>query len=278
MTTILFLLLLQASSQDSSALDRLRRGVDEAKRELKAETDRLAVEDAAEEAELARVRQSVAKLTDELVERSESLSRKSKELDSLRSLRGAEKKDRDSATQTWIELHRTATDMRQKLADLLDALPPSERRSEEKKLIDEARSQLDHAPEEPFDLRPLLALSRSILAEAGSVAVFTEPLRNSEGVREDAQVLRAGMIFHAYQGKSSGRLGEVAAAPAGQGGFRWTESLPDGARQDLRNALGQMTSSASPPFLHLPIDVTQRLAPERRDNLSSRLFGPAVPS
>jgi biopolymer transport protein ExbB len=30
-----------------------------------------------------------------------------------------------------------------------------------------------------------------------------------------------------------------------------------------------MTGSASPPFLHLPIDVTQRLAPERRDNTRS---------
>jgi biopolymer transport protein ExbB len=165
----------------------------------------------------------------------------------------------------WADLHRTAQDMRQKLSDLLDALPPSESRAAQIKRLDEARAALDHSAGEPFDARPLLAVARSLLGEASSTATFAHPIHNADGIGEEARVLRAGMIFHAYLGKQSGRVGEVAAAPSGQGGYRWTESLPDWARQDLLRALEEASGSTASPVLHLPLDVTQRLAPERRE-------------
>ncbi|HEV3027790.1 MAG TPA: MotA/TolQ/ExbB proton channel family protein, partial [Planctomycetota bacterium] len=265
MILLTWMALFFSGAQDSSSPDRLKKAVEEAKTELAAEETRLANEDAAEEAELSRAKELVAKATDELVDRTGSVSRKTKELESLRAERGKLRQARSGAVLIWADLHRTAQDMRQKLSDLLEALPPSESRSAQTKFLEEAKTSLEHPAGEPFDPRPLLAAGRSLLGEASSTATFTHPIHNADGVGEEARVLRAGMIFHAYQGKQSGRVGEVAAAPAGQGGYRWTESLPDWARQDLLRALEGAADSSGKPVLQLPVDVTQRLAPERRE-------------
>jgi biopolymer transport protein ExbB len=270
MNSLAFVAFLLASWQEPSAQDRLKRAVEDARRELSAEEERIAKEDAAEEAELARTKDKLSKLTDELVDRTGSISLKTKEQEALRLERGKLKQARTTAVQTWIELHRTASDMRQKLSDLVDSLPPSESRAAQKKMLEDSKVALEHPAGEPFDLGPLLVAGRSLLSEAGTTAAFTQPIRNSEGLEEEARVLRAGMIFHAYQGKKSGKVGEVAAAPSGLGGYRWTESLPDWAKRDLLLALDQASGSAPASALHLPLDVTQRLAPERRD--SSRSF------
>ena len=266
MSGLAWIAILLACAQESSAPERLKRAVEEARRELGAEKERLAKEDAAEEAELRRAKETVAKLSDELVDRNVSLSRKSKELDASRADRAKLRQERTAAVVSWAELQRTGSDMRQKLADLVEALPPSESRAAQKKWLDEAKSALEHPPGEAVDLRPLLEAGRSLLSEAASTATFAQRIRNSDGLEEEGRVLRAGMMFHAYQGKISGRVGEVAAAPAGQGGYRWTESLPEWAKRDLRKALEEAAESSPAAAFRLPIDVTQRLAPERRES------------
>jgi len=266
MSLLALLVLGLVPAQEPSSQDRLKRAVEEARRELAAEGERLAKEDAAEESDLVQAKGNLSRLTDELVDLTGSVSRKSKDLAALNAEEKKLKQDRFQAVQTWGDLHRTASDMRQKLVDLLDSLPPSESRAAQKRWLDEARAELEHPQGEPFDPRPLLAAGRSLLAEAGTTRLFTQPIRNADGIEEDALVLRAGMIFHAYQGKKTGRIGEVATAPAGQAGYRWTESLPDWARRDLEKALQDSSGSAPAGVLHLPLDVTQRLAPERREN------------
>src|SRR5579862_3580557 len=265
MTLLTWVALTLAATQESSFQDRLKKAVEEARSELAAEQARLAKEDAAEDAELSRAKQLVAKSTDELVDRTGSVSRKTKELEGLRAERGQLRQTRSAAVVIWADLHRTAQDMRQKLSDLLEALPPSESRAAQTKLLEEAKAALNHPAGEPFEVRSLLAAGRSLLGEASTTSTFVHPIHNADGVGEEARVLRAGMIFHAYQGKTSGRIGEVAAAPSGQGGYRWTESLPDWARQDLLRALAEPSGSILSSVLHLPLDVTQRLAPERRE-------------
>lgn len=264
MNALFISLVCAVAVQEPSARDRLRKAIEEAKQELAAEGDRISKEESAQEAELLRARETLSKLTDELVDRTVALSRKGKDLDALRQERAALRKARASAVESWAGLHRTGLDAWRKLADLVDALPPSESRAEQRKLLDQAKTALERPAGEPFDLRPILALSRSLLDEARTAAVFTHPVRNAEGIEEEARVLRAGMILHAYEGLKSGRVGEVAAAPAGQGGYRWTEHLPAKAKLDLRKALGD--AGAPGTALYLPLDVTQRLAPERQGN------------
>ncbi|HXX92086.1 MAG TPA: hypothetical protein VEN81_00540, partial [Planctomycetota bacterium] len=87
MTLIISMLLALQAPPEASAQDRLRKAVDEAKRELEAETRRLALEDKAEDEEVARARSALAKSTDELVDRTASLAGKTKELDALRTER-----------------------------------------------------------------------------------------------------------------------------------------------------------------------------------------------
>ena len=259
---LLFLaFLFGALPQEPTVRDRLQKALDDARRELASEKERLAKEDAAQEVELGRVKTRLAGLADELVDRTRSVSRKAKDLESLRAERARLRQARAEATQVWSDARRTADDARRKLSDLIDALPPSERRDEQKKRIEEARTELARPAGEPVDLRPLFALCRSLLEEAGTTAVFAAPVRNGTGAQEDARVLRAGMIFAAYQGKTSGRLGEVVSAPSGSG-YRWTETLPDWAKPLVTRGLEDPAS----PSLRLPLDVTQRLAPERRES------------
>ncbi len=266
MNLLTWIALSLAAAQEASSQDRLKKAVEEARTELAAEQARFAKEDAAADAEISRAKELVAKSTDELVDRTGTVSRKTKELENLRADRGKLRQARSGAVLIWADLHRSALDMRQKLSDLLEALPPSESRASQAKLLEEAKTALDHPAGEPFEVRPLLAAGRSLLGEASTTATFTHPIHNAEGVEEDARVLRAGMLLYAYQGMKSGKVGEVAAAPSGQGGYRWTESLPDWARQDLLRALEELSGPTPPPVLHLPLDVTQRLAPERRES------------
>lgn len=261
MSLLLLTVLCLAGTQEPSGTERLRKAIDEAKQELAFEKERIAKEEVVLESDLARAKGHLAGLTDELVDRTGSLARKSLELDALRSEREKLRKIRASAVQTWTEIRRTAGDARQKLSDLIEALPPSEGRREQRRLLEEARAALDRPAGEPVDLGPLVTGCRSILDEARTSAVFTHPVRNATGAEEDARVLRAGMIFGAYQGKTSGRAGEVVSAPSGQG-YRWIETLPEWSRLLLTKAFDDESGGA----LLLPLDVTQRLAPERREH------------
>ncbi|MBI3270901.1 MAG: MotA/TolQ/ExbB proton channel family protein [Planctomycetes bacterium] len=81
------------------------------------------------------------------------------------------------------------------------------------------------------------------------------------------RVLRVGMVFHAYVGRASGAVGEVFAPPSGGAGYRWNESLPAWAIDQVRTAVdataGPSSAATAFPFV-LPVDVTQRLPPDRR--------------
>jgi biopolymer transport protein ExbB len=96
--------------------------------------------------------------------------------------------------------------------------------------------------------------------------VFDHPVRTAEGVEEPARILRAGLIFSAFQ--TAGRTGEVFAAPTGAEGYRWSETLPAWAKDDIRRAFDvfrHAEAGAKAGDVDLPIDPTLRLAPARRE-------------
>ena len=239
------------------------RALEEARRELADERERIRKEDAAQEADLVEAKKTLAKLSDEVVDRTVALAKGAKELDALRAERSRLRTARASSHETWLALHRSATEARIKMTDLASALPPSEAREGQKALLEKAKGALQAVPGEPFDLAPLLQAARSLLDEARSTALFSHTVRNAEGVAEEARVLRAGMIFHAYQTVSSGRVGEVFAAPSGSAGYRWSVSLTSSARDEVRQAIA--AAAAPGTALEIPLDVTQRLSPDRRD-------------
>jgi biopolymer transport protein ExbB len=222
-----------------------KQALDEARKELAAERVRLAREDAAQEVELKEARARRAALADELIDRTRSLAAKSAELEKAKAERAKLRTERAAAKQSWADAHRAAADARQKLGDLLAALPPSEGR--------EAQRAKLAATE---DLRPLLGLLRDLLEESRTRAVFNHEVRLPDGSKESAQVVRAGMIFEAYR-SHSGRVGALIAAPAGDQGWRWTEGLTAAQKEAVANAVRGAGDV-------LPVDVTRQLAVDRR--------------
>lgn len=221
--------------------------LEEAKRELAAEKARIAKEDAAQEAELAAAKARVSALADEFTERARSVSLKTQELETLRAERAKLRVSSAATKNTWNDVRRAGEDAALKLTDFVESLPPGERRAEQKKAVEKLRD----------DIRPLFELGRSLLEESRSSAVFEHAVRNAEGVEERAQILRAGMIFTAF--RTSSRVGEVFAAPTGADGYRWSETLPAWAKDDIRKAFDASGD------VQLPIDPTLRLAPARRE-------------
>lgn len=238
--------------------DALKRAVAEAKAELATEQARIRKEEAAQEQELAAVRDEVAKRAAILVDRASLLSGKQKELEVLRAERTRLRQVRVEGRQAESDLRRIATDANQKLSELLSALPPSESRAEQLKIRDRLKDGLDALP--------FLELASLLLREIRTVAVFPHPVRTRDGSLEDSRVLRAGMIFTGFETKS-GKVGEVFAPPPGADGYRWNESLPPWAAEDIKRAL----SKADALPLDLPLDVTQSLSPDRRDQGKSPL-------
>lgn len=240
--------------------------IEEAKRELAAEKARIQKEDAAQEAELAAAQARVAALADEFAARTRAVAAKSKELDQRRAERATLRTSRAASRQSWSDVRRAAEDAALKIHDFLESLPPGERREEQKKALAALKASLA-APEEAPDVRPLFELARSLLGESRSSAVFDHAVRNAEGVEESAKLLRAGLIFTAF--RTPARVGEVFAAPTGAEGFRWSESLPAWAKDDIRRAFethGHAEAGAKAGGeVELPIDPTLRLAPSRAE-------------
>ncbi|HYE98473.1 MAG TPA: MotA/TolQ/ExbB proton channel family protein [Planctomycetota bacterium] len=228
--------------------DRLRQALDEAKRELAAERERIRKEDEAGEAELVRARAELGKRTDELVDRTRALAAAAKDLEAVRAGRSAKRAERDAAKAAVDEARRVAADARRKIADLLGVLPPSERR-------DAQRERLARAEDDPA---ALLGLFSDLLAEAGSTAVFARRIRGADGRETDAQLVRAGLLFSAYR-DPSGRVGLAVAAPDGEDGWRWTQDLSAAAKEAVARAI---ESPAAAPVL--PLDVTRQIAFDRR--------------
>ena len=194
----------------------LRQILDEAKKERVAERERLQKEDAAQEIELAAAKARRAALVDDLVDRTRALAGKSRELEAKRAERAALRTSRAASAQLWSDLRRAASDASLKLQDFIGALPPGEKRAEQAAALQALTANLAAPGAEAVDIRPLFDASRLLLEEMRSSAVFSRPVRNAQGAEESAQILRAGMIFAAYQ-TGSGRVGEVFAAPAGAG-------------------------------------------------------------
>lgn len=231
------------------ALQDLQKALDEARKDLAAERERLGREDAAQEVELKDARARRAALADEFVDRTRALAAKAKELEDAKAERAKLRAERAAAKQAWGDARRAAADAQAKLSDLLDALPPSEGRERQRALLAELRKALE-VPD-GADLRPLLAVLRALLEESRSAASFRQKVRTADGTEEDATLFRAGMVFEGYR-TTSGRTGLLIAAPSGEQGWRWTEELPAWAKA----AVGD----AGP----LPLDVTQQLAVDRR--------------
>ena len=246
--------------QEPSSPERLRKAIEDARREAEAERERFAREEEAQERELAQAVSRVERAAEELVDRAAALGRKQAALEELRGRRARLRDAQAALVEERAELRRIAEEARGKLSDLLDTLPPSEARARQKELLAALASRLEAAAE-PADLEPLVELWASLLEEIHGASVFETGIRNAEGAFEVADVLRIGLCLFAARGRSSSGVSLAVAPPGDEKGYRWNPRIPSWAGEALARAMDDLRAGGG--RVRVPLDVTQEMSLER---------------
>jgi biopolymer transport protein ExbB len=241
--------------------ERLRQAVEEARRELAAERERIKAEEKAQQKTLAELEGRLEKLSGQAVDLSFEAARLAKELEAARAEQARLREAAEKATDPAEELKYLAADGREKISDLLEALPPSGRRAGQadqlKLLADESRS-----PEARF--QTLVELGLDLLEESATVERFETKVRTAGGAFEPATIARVGLVGFGYRTSGSGRLALAMGAAGGEKGYRWNETLTPAVRASLQGAFG------SGPAGWFPLDVSQQMTADTRT--SERTF------
>ncbi|MFO0982627.1 MAG: MotA/TolQ/ExbB proton channel family protein [Planctomycetota bacterium] len=264
LSLVLALMLQQSSSPAVERTASLADVVARAKLELAEERARVRDEEATLVTNRDAAQAELDESADRYVELAGAIEQKTRTLHALDSERTALRASAAAARATFTAARELLRVAHAQLADLVAALPPGEAREDQRADLDRLARALAGEAAQPFDVAPFLHVTASLLAEGRSVAQFEHAVRNADGVVEPARMLRAGMICTAYRTLSSGRIGEVFAAPPPASGYRFSEALPDWARAVWQRAFE--AAPAASAALELPIDVTQQLTPDRRQS------------
>jgi len=251
-----------AQAQENDTEKQLLRTIEQTRQQLEAERGRIKQEQQSQENDLNEAAGLQKQLIDEIVERKFAIAQKEKQVEKKSGEREKLRFQQDEFKQQATEIRIIATDAYRKLSDLLDTLPPSESRSEHKRLISEIKLSLEKAGQAPFDISLLLELLESLLQESRTISVFEKKIRDAQGYEQRVQLLRLGQIFFAYKSLSSGQTAIAATASGEEKGYRWNENIPDWAQEKITHAIDGALSKGGIYFL--PIDVTQQLTADKR--------------
>ena len=262
-TLVIFfeLSLVVAQAQEKDTSKQLLKSIEQTSQELETERQRIKLEQQSQENDLKEAAEHQKKLIDEIVESKFAIAQKEKKLEKKRSEREKLRQQQDEFNQQGTEIRIIAADAYRKLSDLLDTLPPSESRTEQRKLLSEIKSSLKKTSQDQFDISALLELLESLLQESRTISVFQEKIRNTQGYEQQVQLLRLGQIFFAYKSLSSKQTAIAATASGDEKGYRWNEDIPQWAQEKISLAIDGALSKGGVYFL--PIDVTQQLTAEK---------------
>lgn len=257
---------LRAQENDTAA--HLQKSIEQTRKQLVAERQRIKHEQQSQEKDLEEAKNYQNKLVDEIVELKFAIASKEAKLADKRSERKKLQQQHDLSGHQWTEARIVAADACQKISDSLDLMPPSEFRDKQKQLLSEIQSILDEEDQTYIDIEPLLGLLESFLLESRTSAIFDHTIRDGQGYEKQVQLFRFGQLLYAYKSSS----GQIAAASTSgdEKGFRWNESIPRWAKENISSIIDNKTPNASE--YSLPIDVTQQIAIEQ-DYAKSGLLG-----
>lgn len=248
-------------AQKNDVEDQLSRAIEQTRQQLEAERKRIEQEQQFQEKELKEATTHQEQLVDEIVDLKFAIARKEAQLEKKRSEREKLRQQQDQLKQQQTEIQIIAADACQKLSDLLDTLPTSESRREQRKLLAGIKLSLGKADQTPVDISPLLELLESLLQESQTTAVFSQNIRDADGYERQVQLLRIGQILFAYRSPSK-HTAIAASASGNEKGFRWNKDIPKWARKKILFAIKKAPFEKDVYFL--PIDVTQQLAADQR--------------
>jgi len=261
LVAFLALSLVAVHAQENDREKQRLKSVEQTRQELETERQRIKLEQQSQENDLKEALEHQKKLIDEIVERKFAIAQKEKMLENKREEREKLRQQQDQFNQQGSEIRIIAADAYRKLSDLLDTLPPSESRTEQRKLLSEIKSSLEKTSQAQFDITALVELLESLLEESRTTSVFHEKIRNPQGYEQEVQILRIGQIFFAYKDLSSKKTAIAATASGDEKGYRWNEDITQETQEKIGLAIDG--ALAKDGIYLLPIDVTQQLSAEK---------------
>ena len=241
------------SSDSTDFEDRLQTAVEQAERELEAETARIQKELLAWEDELQKVREECQMLSGEIVERKIAIAQKQGTLRDLRSRREALWTERTQFQEDLAQIKSICRDVETELNELLDILPPSERRQDQRQQLASLKESLDRDAINTM-VPSVFGLIESLLDESRTSAVYTGDILDPQGRRQTVRLLRVGQSLFAYHLPGTLRIAIALSDPYQQGGFRWYEGLSEDMREAVVAAMSSVDRREG--IYSLPIDVT----------------------
>jgi len=253
---LLLIVLFQTPSLSSDSTDfeyRLKTAIEQAERELEAERARIQKELQAREDELEQVRAECKTLSDEIVERKIAIAQKQGALRQIRKQRETLWTEHTRFQEDLAQIKSICRDMETELSELLDIMPPSERRQSQRQQLATLKESLD---QDTFDamVPSVFGLAESLLNESRTAAIYTADVLDPQGQRQRVRLLRVGQSMFTYHIPGTSRTAIAISDPYQQGGFRWYERLSEGMQQAIVEAMNQAEHREG--IYALPLDVT----------------------
>jgi biopolymer transport protein ExbB len=248
--------LVQAPAFSANPTDfenRLQTAIEQAQRELEAEKARIQKELQARENELQQVRTDCRKLSDEIVELKVAIAQKQGGLRQIRKQRETLWTELTQFEEGRAQIKSLCLDVQAELGELLDVLPTSERRQNQREDLASIEESLD---QNAFDIMvpSVFELVKSLLSESRTAAVYTADILDSQGRRQTVRMLRVGQNLFAYHIPGTSRTAIAISDPYQQGGFRWYEGMSEEIQQAIIGAINRMERQEG--IYTLPVDVT----------------------
>jgi len=241
------------SSESTDFESRLQTAVEQAERELEAEKARIQKERLAREEELQQVRAECKTLSDEIVERKIAIAQKQNALRDVRKQRETLWTERTQFQDDRAQLKSIGRDIVTELSELLDILPTSEHRQNQRQQVAALQEFLDRDVVETM-VPSVFELFESLLSESRTSAVYTADILDSQGRRQTVRLLRVGQSVFAYHIPDTSRAAIAISDPYQEGGFRWYEGLSEDMQKAVVDAIDQAENQEG--MYLLPVDVT----------------------
>jgi len=241
------------SSESTDFESRLQSAIEQAERDLDAEKVRIQKEMLAREEELQQVRAECKTLSDEIVERKIAIAQKQNALRDIRKQRETLWTERTQFQEDRAQLKSISRDIVTELSELLDILPTSEHRQDQRQRLVTIKEFLDRDAVEKM-VPSVFNLFESLLNESRTSAVYMADILDPQGRRQTVRLLRVGQSVFAYHIPGTSQAAIAISDPYQQGGFRWYEGLSEDMQQAVIDAIKQAENQEG--IYSLPIDVT----------------------
>lgn len=247
---------------EAPTVESLRQQIDQLDRELAAERDLSAKLTAAHEQEIKTLQQRRADKARQVLDAQVQLETLRVQANDLRPKLITLDQQADTLDRAADELRATLTAIAERVRIGLDELPGSDEMSVAlTEAVAALRAPDTSAAASAQAITTICEQLNLAHARATHITVRKLTIYTADGIEHPVRLLSIGHVRFAYMTDEGDRVGLALSSPAEASGYRWTESIPAEAADQVRRAVaGILADSAD--TIAMPMDPTGRLAPD----------------